>query len=202
MTVNCIRLAAKLGCKRFICTGSQAEYGNTTELITEETSLCPTTAYGACKVAAYYLTTDLAKRLEIEHTWARMFSVYGPNDNPNTLVMTLIRDLKSKGEAALSTDGEHIWNYLYEEDAARALRLFGQCEGSNTVYNVTSRDNKPLKEYVEILRNSIDPDFVVYYGNEESNINLNVSSEKLRCDLGEYESTSFDEAISIILRKC
>jgi nucleoside-diphosphate-sugar epimerase len=198
IAVNCVRLAAKLGCKRFICTGSQAEYGSTTELITEETPLNPTTAYGACKASAYYLTADLAKRLGIEHTWARVFSVYGPNDNPNTLIMTLIRDLKSKGEAVLNTDGEHIWNYLYQEDAARALRMLGWTTRSNTVYNVASWDNKPLKEYVEIVRNSIDPDFMIYYGNEESDINLNVRADILRRDIGEYENTRFDEAVDIL----
>ena len=202
ISISCLRLAAKLSCKRFVCTGSQAEYGNTSELITEETPLKPTTAYGACKVAAYYLTADLAKRLGIEHTWVRVFSVFGPNDNPNTLIMTLIRSLTSEGETKLNTDGTHIWNYLYEDDAARALRLLGQSEGSNTVYNVASRDNKPLKEYVEIIRKSVNSNFVVYYGSEDCNINLNVNLEKVQCDLGDYENTRFDEAINILLHKC
>jgi nucleoside-diphosphate-sugar epimerase len=201
MAVNCVRLAAELGCTRFICTGSQAEYGSTAELITEETPLNPATAYGACKTAAYYLTADLAKRIEIEHTWARVFSVYGPNDNPNTLVMTLLRDLKSKGEAKLDTDGEHIWNYLFEEDAARALRLLGLCERSNTVYNVASRDNKPLKEYVGIIRKSADPDSAECYGSQRSAVNLNVCADKLRRDIGEYENTNFEKAIGAMLRK-
>jgi len=194
IAVNCLKLAARKGCARFVCTGSQAEYGSTTGLITEETPLNPTCAYGACKVAAYYLTADLAKRLSIEHTWARVFSIYGPNDNPNTLVMTLINDLKTKGEAKLNTDGEHIWNYLNEEDAARALRLLGQCEGTNTAYNVASRESKPLKEYVDALRKIINADSVIRYGTGKSDINLNVSVEKLRRDVGEYEVCNFINA--------
>jgi nucleoside-diphosphate-sugar epimerase len=188
ITVNCLKLAHKIGCKRFICTGSQAEYGDTNELITEETPPKPTTAYGACKTAAYYLTADLAKRLNIEYTWARVFSVYGPNDNPNTLIMSLIKDLRSTGKAKLNTNGEHIWNYLHEEDAARALRMLGETQDANAVYNVASRESRPLKEYVEDLRKIVDDSAVIEYGTERSMINLNVSTAKLTDSIGEFEN--------------
>ena len=199
MSVNCLKLAEKLGCRRFICTGSQAEYGNVTDVITEETPLNPTTAYGACKAATYYLTTDLAKRLNIEHTWVRVFSVYGPNDNRNMLIMSLIQDLQSKGEASLNTDGGHMWNYLYEEDAARALRLLGSNPRSNTVYNLGGRDNKPLKAFVEDVREQVGVGSVVRYGTEKSEINLNVSTEKVRREIGEFESVAFLDGIRKVL---
>jgi nucleoside-diphosphate-sugar epimerase len=199
MAVNCLKLSSKLGCKRFICTGSQAEYGSTNELITEETPLKPTTAYGACKAAAYYLTSDLAKRLKTEHVWARVFSAYGPNDNPNSLIPYLIENLQLKNEATLQTDGEHIWNYLYEEDVARALRLLGQNEGISGTYNVASCESKPLKEYVEALHKVINADSVVRYGTGKSDVNLNVSVEKLRRDVGEFEVHNFINACTELL---
>jgi len=195
MSLNCLKLASRLGCKRFICTGSQAEYGNKTELITEETPLKPTTAYSACKVATYYLTADLAKRLNVEHTWVRVFSVYGPNDNPNTLIMTLIRDLTTKGEASINTDGEHIWNYLYEEDAARALRMLGWNFKTDMVYNLASENNKPLKIFVENVRNAVSINSVVNYGLEKSRVNLFVTTNKLRYDIGEFEYNGFSDGI-------
>lgn len=198
MSINCLKFAFELGCKRFVCTGSQAEYGNVKELITEETPLKPTTAYGACKVAAYYLTADLAKRLEIEYVWARVFSVYGPHDNPNSLIPYLVNSLLSKGEAKLQTDGRHIWNYLYEEDAARALRLLGQCEGANGVYNVAGRENKPLKEFVEIIRKTFSTNSTVFYGTEKSGVNLNVKADRLRREVGEFEQAGFSNNIQMI----
>jgi len=199
MSLNCLKLASKLGCKRFICTGSQAEYGNTTELITEETALKPATAYGACKVAAYYLTADLAKRLNIEHTWVRVFSVYGPHDNPNTLVMTLIRDLTTKGEARINTDGKHIWNYLYETDLAYILYLLGAIKNSNTVYNVASFESRPLKEFIDILKNIINENSTIHYGKEESFVNLNVSPMKIVKAVDEYEKINFAKGVEGIL---
>jgi len=196
--VNSLKIASASGCKRFICTGSQAEYGYTDGAITEDTRLKPATAYGACKAAAYYLTADLAGRLGIEHTWARVFSVYGPNDAPHTLVMKLISDLANAGESTTDTDGSHIWNYLYESDAAKALRLLGETQITNTVFNIASRESKPLRAYIEALRANVNPTSVVIYGNEKSAVNLDVFPEKLLCSIGEYEATDFTRGIMSI----
>ena len=195
ITLSCLKLAVNLKCRNFICTGSQAEYGDKAELITENTALMPTTAYGACKVAAYYLIADLARRLNIEHIWARIFSAYGPNDNPQTLISGLIKSLKENGHAALTTNGNHIWNYLYEEDAARALFMLGKSRPTSGVYNLAGRECKPLKYFVEEAKQIIAPNANVLYGNEQSTINLNVSTEKLLLAIGEFEKTAFSDGI-------
>lgn len=189
--LHCVSLAAKLGCKRFIGLGSQAEYGSINGIITEESPLKPITAYGSCKVAAYYLTTDLANRLGIEHIWARVFSVYGPHDNPNSLIPQLIAALQNNSVFSLVSDGMHIWNYLHEEDAARVLRLLGEREGISGVYNVASRESKPLREYVEIVRECVNKDAVVRYGSEKSEVKLKVDTGKLLASVGEFERTKF-----------
>ena len=196
-TIKCLKFASNIGCKRFICTGSQAEYGCTETLITEDTSLKPVTAYGACKVAAFYLTSDLASRLNIEHVWVRVFSVYGPNDNPNTLIMMLMRELKFNGEASLNTDGEHIWNYLHKEDAVKALLMLGQCVSTGTVYNLAGAENKPLKYFIEELRQIIKSDTIIYYGIQRCPVNLNVSISKLYNDIGWLPKVSFKEGLLI-----
>lgn len=199
MSVNCLNLATKLGCKRFICTGSQAEYGNVKTRIKEETPLKPSTSYGACKVATYYLTASLANKLGIEHTWVRVFSVYGPHDNANTLIMTLMQELKSNLMPKLTTDATHIWNYLYEDDAAQALFIMGTSQISNTVYNLAGAESKPLKDFVEELRREIRPDIFISYGTEKSPVNLNVSIDKLCKETGWSLKRSFKETVSYLL---
>ena len=54
------------------------------------------------------------------------------------------------------TAGEQVWDYLYAADAADALyrlALFGK---NGEIYPVGSGIAKPLREYLEILRNTID----------------------------------------------
>jgi nucleoside-diphosphate-sugar epimerase len=189
--VNCAELAAKLDCKRFVGLGTQAEYGSTTELITEETPLNPTTAYGSCKVASHYLAADLAQRLGVEFVWARVFSVYGANDNANSLIPQLVEALQKSGEFALATDGLHMWNYLHEDDAARVLRLLGTCEAVSGVYNVASRECKPLREYVEAVRQLVNPEAVVRFGESKCDVGLWVSTERLRQVVGEFKEMEF-----------
>jgi len=199
ISLKCLSLASELGCKRFICTGSQAEYGKTLELITEETPLKPNTAYGSCKAAAYYLTSDLSKRLNIEHTWVRIFSTYGPTDNHNSLIIKLIADIKHTGNAILITNGKHIWNYLYEDDVGRALRLLGINNYSTGVFNLASSICKPLSYFVEELKEIIRPDATITYGTEESTFNLNVTTMKILKNIGEFENFSFNEGIKRII---
>jgi nucleoside-diphosphate-sugar epimerase len=200
ITLNCLKSAASSGCGRFICCGSQAEYGEVSRLITENTPTNPTTSYGACKAAAYHLSLDLAKRLGIEHTWVRVFSVYGPSDNPNTLIMSLIRELRSNGSAKLDTDGSQIWNYLYETDAARALRLIGECERNGAIFNLAGNNNKPLREYVDELRQLFAPNAVITYGVQKSGINLNVSIEKVQQAIDWSPNVTFLEGVANMLK--
>jgi dTDP-D-glucose 4,6-dehydratase len=105
--------------------------------------------------------------------------------------MTLIRELTSRGEASLDTDGCHIWNYLYEDDAAKALYLLGQAQRSNEVFNVAGTERKPLRDFVEDIRTLIEKHSIVRYGDERSHVNLNVSPQKLVYAIGEFESADF-----------
>lgn len=191
ITLSCLYTAAKHKCKRFICTGSQAEYGEASELITEEKPVNPITSYGAAKVAAYYLSRDLAVQLGIEHVWTRVFSVYGDHDNSNTLYTQLITALRNGTDYSLSSDGRHTWNYLHETDAARALRRLSEEKINAGIYNVASRESQPLYLYVDALIKKINPSANITYGSVKENTNLNVCVDKLRNTIGEYEQTIF-----------
>jgi len=193
-TLNCIELATEFGCKRFLCAGSQAEYGYRDGLITEETSLNPIDAYGACKVATYYLAANYAKQLNIELTWLRLFSIYGPNDRPDSLISMLTKELSLNNTFIIKSNGKHIWNYLHEEDAARAMRLLGWQSQSDTVYNIASKINRPLFEYIDEVNLTINPNQKIEYGNENCPVNLNVTTDKLKNEIGDYEQVCFKNA--------
>ena len=78
-SLNAVEAAAECGCSRFICTGSQAEYGAVpaNEIIEENRNVDPITAYGAAKVSACYATKVRAKELNIEWVWGMIFSLIG-----------------------------------------------------------------------------------------------------------------------------
>lgn len=194
-SVNSVKAASKLGCSKYICTGSQAEYGFTEELIDEDTPLHPNTSYGTCKVAAYFLTKDVAEKIGMSHVWVRVFSVYGPNDNPNTLIMQLLNKARKNEVTYLETDASHMWNYLYEEDAAEALYLLGLNIYSSATYNLGGALNQPLIDYLKIIADSVSPQIRFRAGSRRSADNLSLSINKITEEIGWKPKTRFEIGI-------
>lgn len=156
-TLDAVRLAKDCGCHTFIGTGSQAEYGRVEGLLQSDTPVFPETGYGIAKLCAGQLSRILAHQLGLKHIWARILSVYGPYDGENTMIMSAIRSLL-QGQKPSFTKGEQIWDYLYSSDAAGILLALGSEQSvDGKVYCVGSGQAMPLKRYIEMIRDSINP---------------------------------------------
>jgi nucleoside-diphosphate-sugar epimerase len=162
-TLEAVRLAARLGCRMFVGAGSQAEYGRTCEKLSPKSPADPRTAYGIAKYAASGLSLLLAKELGMTHVWVRVFSVYGPCDGEHTMIMSGIRQLLS-GDRPQYTKGGQFWDYLYCGDAAKAFYLVGAKTARHAVYCLGSGTGKPLRDYIGILRDAVDPALEVGLG--------------------------------------
>lgn len=150
-TLDAVKAAKALGCRRFIGAGSQAEYGPMhVQFISPESPVKPNTPYGASKLAAGQLSSMLCTELGIEHIWARIFSVYGIYEKETTMVASSLRKML-KGIPAEFTPACQRWDYLYSKDAGRAFYLIG-CKGkAGSIYCVGSGHARPLKEYIELM---------------------------------------------------
>lgn len=150
--LDAVELAHRLGCKTFIGAGSQAEYGRVEGQLSPETPVHPENGYGMAKLCAGQMSRVICERLQIKHIWVRILSVYGPYDGAASMVSSTIRTLLA-GEHASFTPGEQRWDYLYSEDAARALCLLAENGISGRTYVLGSGRARPLKEYImEIYR--------------------------------------------------
>ena len=155
-TLEAVALAKRLGCRRFVGVGSQAEYGRVDSVIRPDTPAHPESAYGIAKYAAGMLSKIACAHSGMEHLWVRVFSVYGANDNNGTLVSTCVEKF-AKGEQVPLTKGEQIWDYLHEDDAGRALFLLGEKGLPGKTYCLGSGEGHPLRVYLEIIRDVINP---------------------------------------------
>lgn len=163
-TAEAIRTAVKCGCRKFVGAGSQAEYGVVRGMAKEEETVPrPFMMYGAAKVAAYQMGQVLAKQLGIHLVWPRIYSVYGVGENPGTLVNYVIDTLK-KGEVPELSSCENMWNFMYITDCVRALRLLGEKEETEGIYHVASEDTRPLREFVEEIRDVVAPGSKLGFG--------------------------------------
>lgn len=155
-TVDAAKAAAALGCKVFIGAGSQAEYGRVEGVLKSSTPCFPENGYGMAKLCAGQMSRVECQKLGIDHIWVRILSVYGPGDGPATMISGVIRQLKAGQKPAL-TAGIQQWDYLYSADAALAFRLVAGHGVNGKTYVLGGGSACPLKEYIEILRDTIDP---------------------------------------------
>ena len=145
--LNCLKVAAKLKCKKFLFAGSQAEYGIKNELIREDAICNPVTEYGKGKLKVLKDALPLAKELGIAYYHARIFSVYGPGDHPWTLVSSSIEKFMN-GEEFKASSGEQLWNFMYIDDAVNTMIALMESNAESGVYNIASNDTRPLKEFI------------------------------------------------------
>jgi nucleoside-diphosphate-sugar epimerase len=95
--------------------------------------------------------------------WLRLFSSYGPGDNPTWLIPSLIQKLRNGGKPAL-TRCEQLWDFLYVEDAADAVIQVALNEHAKGAFNLASGSARPLREIVETIRNSVAPNASLGFG--------------------------------------
>ena len=201
-TLDAVRLAKHLGCKKFIGAGSQAEYGIVTEPLKPETPVNPESGYGIAKYAAGRLSRLLCAQLDLQFNWVRIVSVFGPLDGAHTLIMYAINELCAERSPEF-TKCEQIWDYLYCDDAARAFLAIGKNGVDGKAYPLGSGDRKSLSKYLEIIRDLISPGTVLQFGKKEyyphQPMYLCADISELTRDTGWKPEVPFEEGIKRII---
>jgi nucleoside-diphosphate-sugar epimerase len=197
-TLDAVRLAKRLGCKKFIGAGSQAEYGIVSEPLKPDTPVNPQSGYGIAKYTAGKLSRLFCAQLDMQFNWVRILSVFGPLDGAHTLIMYTINELKA-GRSPEFTKCEQIWDYLYCDDAARALLAIGEKGVDGKTYPLGSGSGRKLSEYLESIRNIIAPDIALQFGKKDyyphQPMYLCADISELTADTGWVPEISFEEGI-------
>lgn len=197
-TIAACRAAAQLGCQVFIGAGSQAEYGRVEGVLTAQTPCLPENGYGMAKLCAGQMSRVECQTLGVAHIWTRILSVYGPHDGPATMISGTIRKLLH-GEKPALTAGIQQWDYLYAADAAAAFYALAVSGQDGRVYPLGSGTTRPLKDYIEALRDAIDPALPLGLGEVPYGplqvMHLQADTSTLQEDTGWRPATPFEEGI-------
>lgn len=201
-SLDAVDLAKRSCCKKFIGAGSQAEYGLKSERISPTTPCNPIIAYGKIKYEVSKLTLKKCEEYDIKHIWVRIFSVYGIYENENTMISQTIKKML-RGDIPSFTPSEQEWDYLFSKDAGRAFYLVGLKSNRNAIYCLGSGKTKKLKEYIQIIRESINPNSQVKIGelpySENQIMYLCADISDLTKDTGFIPKYSFEEGIAITI---
>ena len=202
---SAVDLAYRLGCRVFLSTGSQAEYGLTSERINELTPCWPDTAFGVAKLSSMYLTRNECSLRGMRHIWLRVFSAYGPYDGEQTMLISTIRKVLS-GETPNFTSGVQFWDFIHTDDIADAMyRLVAndKCEG---LYVVGYGERFRLKDYFKIMSDHLDFNLGESIGKVETKHsvqrNLWIDCSKLQAEANWKPKISFEEGLQSVMDYC
>jgi len=154
--------AVAAGCGVFIGAGSQAEYGPGSSM-REDAPADPATLYGAAKLASFHLTRQIVRAAGVRHAWVRIFSTYGPGDNPGWLIPHLMSEFRA-GRCPKLTEGTQLWDWLHVEDAARAILAIAQTPQAEGIFNLGSGAPCRVRDVVESLRDLVAPGLPLVFG--------------------------------------
>ena len=198
MSLHALEVANKIGCKKFIASGTVAEYvfcGNVMDVNARQT---PNDMYGAAKVSAHYFLEVRARQLGQPFVWMVIPSTFGERRHDNNILTYTIKALHN-GEKPRYGNLEQMWDFLYVGEVVRAIRLIGEKGETECVYGIGSGDYHPLKFYIEEIRDLINPDLELGIGElpemSTKTFSSCVNIEELTKDTGFKPQVSFNEGI-------
>lgn len=200
--LDAVDAAKKLGCKVFVGAGSQAEYGRIDGIIHPDSPTNPISGYGMAKLCTGEMTRAECKKYGIRHIWPRIVSVYGRHERGHSLISTVIDKLLA-GEKPPLTKGEQIWDYLYAGDVADAFYRMAVAGKDGAVYVLGSGKTRTLREFMEAIRDAIDPTLplgigeVPYYPDQAMHLEADISN--LQADTSWRPETSFEKGIRLVI---
>lgn len=114
-TRNLLRACEKVGFSCFVNTGSSSEYGTKTEPMRESDVPEPVGDYGVSKVAAALHCRSEALQKGLPVATLRLFSPYGPWDDPKRFIPYLLAALL-RGEAPRLSTPHSVRDWVYIDD--------------------------------------------------------------------------------------
>lgn len=187
---------------RLIVPGSAAQYACSGRVIDGTGAPAPSDLYSAAKVATYYYLSTYCSLNGIDLIWPLVTSIYGTGRDDNNLLSYVIKSFLNGGKPS-TTKLEQKWDYLHVEDLMVALYLLGQKGKGGKMYPVGSGEISTLREYVEIIRDAIDPTLPIgigdipYKNSKIDNQVLDITS--LKEDTGFEPSISFSGGIQDVI---
>ena len=109
------------GERRFVFSGSSAEYGYGQQICREDGPACPEDLYGTCKLQFTNVAQIFSEIYGISFADARFFSIYGAGERHLLHVIPVAIDAMLRGQPFVCKGPNNVWDYVYIDDAAEAM---------------------------------------------------------------------------------
>jgi UDP-glucose 4-epimerase len=199
-TLNLAQACVARGFDAFVHAGSSSEYGHKDHPPTEQEAPEPNSEYAVAKVTGTLLCRHLAARHGLRMATLRLYSVYGPWEDPGRLMPTLATRAM-RGELPPLVDPDTARDFVYLDDVCDAFVLAAETPvaGSDGIYNVGSGKQTTLGDLVEVVRSSLEVSVEPHWGSYEPrawDTSCWVSDpSKIARELGWHSRVGLDEGL-------
>jgi nucleoside-diphosphate-sugar epimerase len=152
-TLNLVRACISTGVETFVNTGSSSEYGFKSSAPSEDDGVDPISYYAATKASATIICRQLARMHEVRIVTLRLYSVYGPFEEPGRFVPALVMAGLSGSLPPLASP-KIARDFVYVDDVVEAFLLAAASPAlkPGDIYNVGTGVQVTLARAVAVAR--------------------------------------------------
>lgn len=198
-SLDLVRRFQQGGGHRVVTLGTCFEYAFGPAELSESSPLRPVSVYGASKVALSTAQAALAEATGLSSAWARLFYLYGPNEDARRLVGDIASSVLAGREVA-TAEGRHRRDYMYVGDAGRAIAALLD-SGVEGPINIATGSALVVRDLVDMVAQSAGRPELVRFGarplppGEPDEIRADV--RRLRDEVGWSALTPHEEAVRL-----
>lgn len=189
--------AVNMNCKKYVYAGTVNEieinqFMNNERFIPRNTNI-----YASAKVAGDMICRTLAHINNIEFGSALIPLPYGVGNDSRQLINIVIKNAYT-GEPTKLIKGDNTYDIAHISDIARALFAIGEKGKNMRSYYIGHRELRTFREVVTQIRDAINPDAELRFGEYQDSLNMDYSYTDLNAlyeDTGFECTADFDETI-------
>jgi UDP-glucose 4-epimerase len=158
-TANLVRACVEAGVESFVNAGSSSEYGFKDHAPREDEMIEPNSEYAATKAAATLYCAFTARARQVRMRTLRLYSVFGPWEEPSRLIPTLLV-AAMQGRLPALADPRVARDFVYVDDVCDAFLAAAEDAASpvDAIFNVGTGIQSTLASVVDTVRAMLDVD--------------------------------------------
>jgi len=167
-SINLMQALSEYGrLEKFVNIGSSSEYGPKTKPMKEIDLASPIFPYGITKLTQ----TNFAKYFFVKNglpsVTLRLFSVYGPLEEPGRLIYDIMTSILRKNILKLASKKAKR-DFIFVDDVIEAIKKISKTPNiEGDIFNVGSGKEYSIEEVVNIVQSKLKKDLKVSWGNIE-----------------------------------
>lgn len=160
-TIDCVKVAHLMGCKKIICTGTICE--NQYDAIVDCQEYINISSYLIAKRYSRVMAFNMGKKYNQNVIWCTFYHPIGIYNKREQIIAHTIQSILRKESVSFGS-GNGLFDIIDVSDLARALYIMGNVTLAKNIYFVGSGNPLRLKEYLQIVKREIDNKAVLNFG--------------------------------------